>query len=281
MEGYSVLMSVYGKADPAALETAIQSMLDQTVPTDDFVIVCDGPLTAELDDILEQYAEQYPSIFNIVRLPRNEGIGAAANAGLYVCRNELVAKMDADDISVPTRCEMQLSRFAERPELTVIGGYIQEFDQDPERPFSLRVVPEANEAIRKFARRRQPFNNVTAMYKKSAVIAVGGYNRLRRNEDYDLYIRLLANGYYAENLPVSLAKVRVNADANHRRASGSTFIGCVQSRWRAYRMGYSSLWDFIVCSAGQLVVCICPGGLQQKIYSRLFRRACEVNEVPA
>lgn len=278
MEVYSILMSVYCKVNPVFFEKAVQSMLDQSIRTDDFVIVCDGPLTGELEGVLERCTEQYPGIFNIVRLPQNVGIGAAANAGLRVCKNDLIAKMDSDDIAVQNRCELQLKRFAEKPELIVLGGYIEEFDEDPETPFSVRSVPESNEAIRKFARRRQPFNNQTVMYRKSAVSEVGGYSNLRRNEDYDLYVRLLAKGCYAENLPVTLVKVRVDGDAQNRRASKSTLIGCIQSRWRAYRIGYSSLLDFLYCTAGQLIVCICPGKLQKMIYTNFLRCSCNAGQ---
>lgn len=269
---YSVLMSVYAKEKPAFFEEAIGSMLRQTVPTRDFVIVCDGELTPELDAILERYDRENPGVFHIVRLPQNMGIGVAAQAGLRECKYNLVAKMDADDISVSDRCELQLKQFAQKPELTVIGSNIDEFDADPEAPYSSRCVPEDNEGIRKFARRRQPFNNMTVMYKKDAVQAVGGYRALPRNEDYDLYVRLLAAGYYAENIPQSLVKVRVNADAVNRRASAATLKGCIVSRWNAFRIGYSSLWDFLYCVLGQLVVFVCPPKAQNWIYAKFLRK---------
>ena len=112
MEAYSILMSVYHREDPAFFNQAIASMLNQSVVTNDFVIVCDGPLTDELDKVLDQYDRANPGIFQILRLPENVGIGAAANIGLKECKNDLVAKMDADDLSLPGRCEMQLKLFA-------------------------------------------------------------------------------------------------------------------------------------------------------------------------
>lgn len=138
---YSVLMSVYAKEEPVYLDTAIQSMLDQTVRTDDFVIVCDGPLTAELDAVLERHLAQNPAVLHLVRLPQNIGTGAALNIGLTHCKNELIAKMDSDDISVLDRCERQLKEFAEDDRLTVVGGNILEFTEDPAKPVSRRLVP--------------------------------------------------------------------------------------------------------------------------------------------
>lgn len=275
MEAYSVLMSVYWKADPACFEAAVQSMLDQTVRTNDFVIVCDGALTEALEGVLKRFARQYPGLFHVVRLPENVGIGGASNAGLRVCQNELVAKMDADDLALPNRCALQLRRFSEKPALAVVGGQMEEFDDDPDRPYALRPVPETCEEIRRFARRRQPFNNQTVMFRRSAVNAVGGYGALRRNEDYDLYIRLLAAGYEAENLPATLVKARVDGEARRRRAGASTLAGCVRSRWRAYRMGFSSLWDFACCGAGQLFLTTCPPGLRDWIYLKFLRQPAD------
>lgn len=274
MEAYSILMSVYHRENPEHFAASIGSMMNQSVVTNDFVIVCDGALTEELDAVLDTYTQRYPGIFNIVRLPENVGIGAAANIGLKHCRNDLVAKMDADDLSLPQRCEKQLKLFQDNPGLAVSGGFIEEFDQDPEKPFSIRAVPETNEEIRKFARRRQPFNNMTVMYRRSAVEAVGGYRGFRRSEDYDLYLRLLQGGYTACNLTEVLVKARVDTGAFSRRASLATLKGCARSRWYAYRIGYSSLMDVLVCVGGEFVILISPRKLQQFIYSRFLRKPC-------
>ena len=273
MEAYSVLMSVYVKENPEHFATAIESILDQTVITNDFVIVCDGPLTQQLDDILNHYAKQYPDIFNIVRLEKNVGIGAAANVGLQHCKNDLVAKMDGDDIAVPNRCETQLRLFKEDPDLTVCGGYIEEFDENPDEPYAIRAVPLSNEEIRYFAKRRQPFNNMTVMYRRNAVFSVGGYHDLRRCEDYDLYIRLLHAGYKAANTSDVLVYARVNRDAYTRRGSWVTLKGCILSRWRAYKLGYSSLLDVAICVAGECIIIISPKWLKQFIYRRFLRKS--------
>lgn len=272
MENYSILMSVYYKADPSFLEEAINSMLAQTVNTNDFVIVCDGPLTGELDEILDRFDRENPGIFNFVRLKENVGIGQAANIGLNVCRNELVAKMDGDDISVPERCELQLKCFWNNPDLALVGGYIEEFDTDPEQPFSIRSVPTAYSDILRYTKRRQAFNNMTVMYRRSAVQSVGGYRDFRRSEDFDLYLRLLHSGHYAENLPVCLVKARVNNGALSRRASMDTLRGCARSRWYSVQIGYASVLDFLVCVLGEIVIMISPPKLQHYIYKRFLRK---------
>lgn len=269
---YSVLMTVYKGEDPQQFDAAIRSMLDQTYRTDDFVILCDGPLTPALDAVLDRHTGANPGLFHLVRLAENVGIGAANNAGLKHCRNDLVAKMDADDIAVPDRCEKQVAGFMAEPDLAVLGGIIQEFDQDPDKPFAVRMVPAGHEEIRRYARRRQPFNNTSVMYRRSAVEAVGGYRNLRRCEDFDLYIRLLHAGFRTGNLQDVLVKVRVDNSACSRRASVSTLKGCIQSRWNSFRMGCCSLLDFLICVAGECVILVCPSSVQQFIYNSFLRQ---------
>lgn len=271
MADYSVLMSVHRKANPTHFDEALKSMVTQTVLTNDFVVVCDGPLTTELEEILECYQQQYPDIFHIVQLKANVGIGKATNIGLQYCKNDLVAKMDADDISVSNRCEMQLKRFTQCPELTVLGGYIEEFNQDPQHPFAVRSVPLSDRNIREFAHRRQPFNNMTVMYRREAVAQVGGYQNLRRCEDFDLYIRLLHAGYYCENLDQVLVWARVDGDAFVRRGSLDTLKGCVLSRWRSYRLGCASILDVCVCVGGELVMLLSPPFVRRFIYRYFLR----------
>lgn len=274
MESYSILMSVYYNEKPEHLTTCIQSMLLQTLPTNDFVIVCDGPLTSELDAVLNHFEEQNPGLFQIIRLPENIGIGAAANIGLRYCRNEYIAKMDADDISVPWRCEREMELFAQHQELSVVGGYIAEFDEDPQMPFAIRKVPLQYKDILIFARRRQPFNNVSVMYKKSAVEAVGGYRPLNRCEDFDLYTRLLHAGYRAQNIDEVLVNVRVDKGGASRRSSFATLKGIAVSRWYAFKIGFSSIWDFLFCVLGEVCIIVCPRFVSRFIYNKFLRQQC-------
>ena len=132
-QNYSVLMSVYKKEKPEYLQMAIESMLKQTIPPNDFVLVCDGPLTRELDSVILTVRDQYPSLFQVIRLSQNSGLGNALNIGLKACKNELVARMDSDDLSLPYRCELQLNAFKKEPELVFCSGNIAEFTTDDKK----------------------------------------------------------------------------------------------------------------------------------------------------
>ena len=213
---YSILMSVYKKEKPEYLISSIQSMLAQTSPAEQFVIVKDGPLTKELDDIIDGYAVEYPELFTVVPLSENVGLGRALDFGIAECRNELVARMDSDDISLPERCEKELQLFAKNTELAIVGTNIDEFYDDPSDVKMSRAVPSNYAEIKKAIGRRMPFNHPTVMYKKSEVIRCGGYGKMRRKQDRDLFSRMINMGCKAQNINESLLLFRSNAD-NYKR----------------------------------------------------------------
>ena len=201
---YSVLMSLYVKEKAEYLKLAVDSMINQSVTPDEIVIVEDGPLTEELYAVVDEYVNRYSDLFTIVKNEKNIGLGLALNEGLKVCRNELVARMDTDDISKSDRCEKQLDVFRNNPELSLVGSYVDEFFEDPEQIVSTRAVPQTQAEIYQFAKKRSAFNHPAVMYRKSKVLGFGGYADLRRNQDVDLFGRMLFGGCTAHNIGESL-----------------------------------------------------------------------------
>ena len=202
MQNYSVLMSVYHKEKPEYLRQAIESIQVQTVPTNDFVLVCDGPLNPELDAVIAAKQQEMGESLNVVRLAKNGGLGNALNEGIKHCKNELVARMDSDDIAYPDRCEKQIAVFT----------------TDPNTVDTRRVPPETNAEIIEFAKKRNPFNHPCVMYKKSAVKAVGSYQDFYLLEDYYLWLRMLMAGYQGYNIQEPLLHMRAGSDMYLRRA---------------------------------------------------------------
>lgn len=217
-KGYSVLMSVYHKEKPEYLKQAIASIQAQTLPTDDFVLVCDGPLNDALDAVIAKKQREMGGILNIVRLSKNGGLGNALNEGIKHCKNELVARMDSDDIAYPDRCEKQIAVFYTHPEVSVCSGIVEEFTSTPDVVDAKRVPPEAHKEIVEFAKKRNPFNHPCVMYKKSAVEAVGSYQDFYLLEDYYLWLRMLMAGYQGYNIQEPLLHMRAGSDMYLRRA---------------------------------------------------------------
>lgn len=217
-KGYSVLMSVYHKEKPEYLEQAIASIQAQTLPTDDFVLVFDGPLNAVLDTVIAKKQQEMGETLNVVRLAKNGGLGNALNEGIRHCKNELVARMDSDDIAYQDRCEKQIAVFYAHPEVSVCSGIVEEFTSTPDVVDAKRVPPETHEEIVEFAKKRNPFNHPCVMYKKSAVEAVGSYQDFYLLEDYYLWLRMLMAGYQGYNIQEPLLHMRAGSDMYLRRA---------------------------------------------------------------
>jgi len=270
MAEYSVLMSVYYKEKAEHLRVSIESMLAQTVLTNDFVIVCDGALTAELDEVIDAFVKSQDSIFNIVRLPENVGLGQALNEGLAHCKNEIVARMDSDDIAMPNRCEMQLAKMNEL-ELDIISGTVNEFEGDISQIFSTRTLPETHEEILKFAKKRNAFNHPCVMFKKSSVESAGGYKPFHLCEDYYLWVRMLQNGARGYNIQEPVLYMRAGDEMYKRRAGFKYLRSMVKFRWYMKRSGFSGWGDFLVSSGGQMLTALSPQKVRRYIYNKKLR----------
>lgn len=219
---FSVLMSVYAKDNPAWLAQALDSVLHNTVSPTEVVVVIDGPIPNNLQDVLSEYAAKYPQL-KCCPLAKNGGLGPALAAGILQCSHELVARMDADDISLPDRFAKQLAYFEKHPETVVLGGQIQEIDGESLQPVAIRTVPQTSNQINRFIRTRSPFNHMTVMFKKSAVLEVGNYTPFHLMEDYYLWARLAAKGKVLANLPDIVLNARVNAAMYGRRGGYKYF----------------------------------------------------------
>lgn len=265
-------MSLYVKEKPEYLRLAIDSMLNQTVKPDEIVIVEDGPLTDSLYAVLDEYKAKYPKIIRTVKNEKNLGLGLALNVGLKECKNEFVARMDTDDISKHDRCEKQLKVFVENTSLSIVGAYVDEFTDNPEKIVSTRAVPVTNDEIYQFAKKRSAFNHPAVMYRKSRVLAFGGYADLRRNQDVDLFGRMLFGGCTAQNVPESLLLFRSNNDLAKRRKSWENTKSYIDTIGNFRKMGYSSFKDYAIVAVAQTGVFLMPAFLQHLVYKLFLRK---------
>ena len=269
---YSVLMSVYKKDDPSFLTTAIESMLNQSVPCEQFILIEDGLLPENLEKVIDEYAAKSPELFSVVKLSENMGLGKALDKGLEVCRNELVARMDADDISLPSRCEKLLELFEKNPKLGLAGTNIDEFYDDPQNIVSSRKVPCDYESIRKFMRRRSPFNHPSVMFRKSEVLRCGGYGKMKRKQDFDLFARMLNLDCYALNIDESLLLFRSNRDNYKRRRSWEYCKSYIDVALVNYKRGYCSIVDLAYIVVGQLTLHFAPMSVMKFLSDKLLRK---------
>jgi len=272
MQSYSVLMSVYKNDSANYLKLAIDSMIKQTIVPEQYVVVKDGPVGADIENVISGYKTLYPDMFTIVSVEENKGLANALNVGIQHCRNELIARMDADDISQPKRCEKILYEFENNRELVVCGCNIDEFYGESTNVKTSRVVPVEYESIKKFMRRRQPFNHPTVMYKKSKIIEVGGYLALKRKEDFDLFSRLLCDGCYVKNINESLYLYRADINNYMRRKSFVNFVSAVYVYIRHLKRGGCGIWDFLVICLAEFVFLLLPISVMKYVSDNVLRK---------
>lgn len=271
MKQYSVLMSVYHKEKPDYLRQSMQSIYGQTVPTDDFVLVCDGPLTPELDKTIDEMQERFGGRLRTLRLAENQGLGRALNAGIKACRHELVARMDSDDISRPDRCERQLKVFADHPELSLVSGTVEEFSDSIEHVYASRRVPAQQAEILAFAKQRNPFNHPCIMYKKSHVEAAGGYQDFFLLEDYYLWIRMLQQGMQGQNIQEPLLWMR-GGSAMYKRRGGWKYVKSQYALLRyMHATGFISLPAFLLSVSMRTAAAVVPNSLRATLFQEIMR----------
>lgn len=218
---FSVVTSVYKNDNPEHFKKAMDSLLNQTVLPSEIVLIIDGPIPAELDEAVNSYKSN--KLFNIVRFEENKGLGIVLKTGVEIANNELIARMDSDDISLPNRFAEQLKYFEEHPRIDILGGDITEFIDNEENIICKRELPKSDNEIKAFMKSRSSFNHVTVMYKKSSVLKAGNYQHLALVEDYYLWLRMMNAGCVFANTGTVLVNVRMSEDA-YRRRSGFKYF---------------------------------------------------------
>lgn len=221
---YSVLMSLYIKENADNFRAAIYSMINQTIKPDEIILVEDGPLTDELYSIIEEIKIEFPNLITSIVHEKNYGLGIALQHGVEVSRNEIIARMDTDDVAKLDRCEKQLNFLNRHLDVAIVGGQIEEFIGEISNVVGKREVPLTNIELKEYIQKRCPFNHMTVMFRKSNIINVGNYKDWFWNEDYYLWIRLAIAHTKFANLPETLVMVRTGEDMYQRRGGMKYFM---------------------------------------------------------
>ena len=205
---FSVLMSLYIKEKAEYFCECMDSLLSQTIVPNEIVIVLDGPISSEVEQRLLEYEKKNPNLIKRVPLEKNMGLGLALKEGVCHCSNDIIARMDTDDIARRDRFELQLKEFEKNPELDICGSHIIEFEGTIDNKLSERKVPITHEEIAQYQKKRSAFNHMTVMYKKSAVLKAGNYEHCPLMEDDMLWIRMLLSGARCLNIDDYLVYAR-------------------------------------------------------------------------
>lgn len=224
MYNISVVMAVYAGTRVDDYNLSLLSVIGQSYLPKEVVVVYDGEGCEQHSRVTKLHANLNSLIeFSELFLPNNVGPGLARNYGVRVAKCELISIMDSDDLSCFNRFELQISAF-KRGDFDLVGGQIEEYDDDLDRFLQMRSTPVDTVSIKKDLRYRSSINNVTVMIKRDVFLKLGGYANIRFGEDYVLWALFFDNKYVAINLPDTLVKVRTGKSFMLRRYGFRNFI---------------------------------------------------------
>ena len=303
---FSVIMSIYKSDVPELVRVALDSLLQQTLLPNEIVIVGDGPVPAELEQVVSSFKCQVSKIRTtpnpsfakggdlvpedgkesletrnqkpetiVTYLPqeKNGGLGEAMRIAAEAAKYDYLARMDSDDICLPDRFEKQMKCFEEDPELSLVGGMITEFDGDPENIIAKRILPLEDAEIKRMMRGRCAVNHVTVIFKKADLMKSGNYQPFWKQEDHYLWARMMEHGCKFRNIPDVVVNVRSGKDQIARRGGLRFFKSVVRVFWYMYRHGLISFGYFLyICTVRGIVQVLMPNRLRTWVYLHLLRK---------
>lgn len=272
---FSVSMCVYGGDNPIHFDTALNSVVEQTVQPNEIVLTIDGPIPDSIEAVIEKYRSKLSGStidFQVIYLEKNMGHGEARRICFDHCSYDLIALMDADDLSVSERFEKQLAFLVQNPTLSAVGGNIQEFISIPENCVGKRIVPEKDDEIKRFMKKRCPLNQMTVMFRKEAVQEAGGYLDWYCDEDYYLWIRMALVSKQFGNVQENLVNVRVGEEMYQRRGGWRYFKSEAKLQGFMLKKGMINLPRYIINVAQRLVLqVLMPNKLRGFVFQKFAR----------
>lgn len=269
---YSVLMSVYYKENAKWFEESIQSMFMQTIQPKEFVLVEDGKLTEELENVVKKYKKKYPKTMKVVKLDANVGLGPALQRGVKECSCEYIARMDSDDYSVPNRIEKEFEIFEKDSTIGMVGSNVSEFIDNIQNVICNVVLPQKDEDIIKFSKKRNPFRHPSIMFKKSEVIKAGNYREYYLCEDYDMWLRMIRNNCKCYNIQDNLVYMRISDDFYKRRGGIKYLKSINKFKKEQMTLGYFTKMEYLKSIIPHAIVCLMPNFMRDFVYRKMLRR---------
>lgn len=273
---FSVSICVYEKDNPLYFKEALNSLVEQSLLPNQIVLVVDGSINADLEEVIADFRKIASTLdieFNVIYLKENVGHGEARKISIENAKYELIALMDADDISKENRFEKQINAFKKDDELSIVGGQIMEISHATKKEISIREVPIEDGAIKECLKTRCPFNQMSVMFKRTDVLKAGNYVDFYHNEDYYLWVRMYLEGFKFYNLPEILVDVRINDEFYNRRGGWRYFLSEFRLQKIMYMYNIISLIRFLFNSSLRFVLqVLLNDSIRGFIFKKLFRK---------
>ena len=267
----SVLIPVCNKEKPEHFKDAIESIVCQTEKADQIVIVKDGQLSKELNEVIEIYKKKYPNEVDVVQINKQNSLGLVLNEGIKFCKNPYIARMDSDDISRCDRFEKQKKYLKIHQDIDILGGYMQEYDENMEKALSKKAVPLTQDEIYNKLTKLNPFNHSTVIVKKEAVIAIGGYKDCAL-EDYDLWIRMRLQNMKMVNLPDILVNYRTSFKMYKRRTGIKYLKAIINIQKLLLENKLINKTQYIINVLQRIVLSLIPAKMKMFLYPKIIRK---------
>lgn len=268
----SVLMSTYYRERPDYLEEAMKSIwTDQIRKPDQIVLVEDGPLTPELDKVVDSWKEQLGDILTIVANKENLGLAEALNTGIEYCKGTYIARMDSDDKSTPNRFLLQEKYLDEHPYVSILGGALEEFN-DQGTLSNIRHYPLHMKGVLSTMYKASPLGHPTVMFRNIFFTSGHRYNdHYYICEDVALWFEAIHDGYVIHNLPDVILYFRRNDSMMTRRGKEKAW-----SEFHAYVDGIKAIYGEYsfkyIYPVMRLIFRLMPTPLIKLVYNSNFRK---------
>lgn len=266
MTKFSVLMPVYYKEDANRFFTSLASVFANSIIPNEVLVICDGPLTEELELVLTSYTKYQE--FRVIRLKENQGIVKALNFGLKEVRHDIVVRCDSDDINHQDRFEKLISKL--NTGFDVVGSQVLEVDSLG-KVIACKFLPTNHSEIVSYARKRNPINHMTVVFRASQIIAVGGYPNVYLKEDYALWAKLIKAGRRFANLSDSLVSANAGIDMYKRRGGLKAAISEFDLQVTLVKCGVSTFLEALFVGLARSFVLAVPISLRAFVYRKLLR----------
>lgn len=269
---YSVLMPLWYKEKTEYLAASLESMLSQTVPPVEIAMITEHKLTKETEELLDSLRKRNPEVSLLVVLNESlaeKGLGTILAYGVTACHCDIIARMDTDDISFPNRCEKELEILMKHPDITIVGGGLQKFTDNPEQADGYRIPPEKGKQLRQYSKFRNPFNHPTVMFRKEAILKVGNYSPIKECEDYELWYRVLKSGYQGYNIQEPVLYYRAGMDMLKRRKNKTFYLQSLELVKRMRSDCYINWMEALLATTMQRMRFYFPFALNRFVYKHV------------
>ncbi len=270
---FSAVICTYINDHSNLLKKALESIYKQDLLPSEVILVKDGPINPEAHKIILNFIAELESRKIPIKLHafnENVGHGEARRAGINFASNDIIAICDADDINYPNRFIRQYNFLIENKQISAVGANIIETNRG--KSISIKSVPSNPKDIMGYCRFRCPINQMTVMFRKKDIEAVGGYRDFYHNEDYFLWIRLIKNGYQLANIPEVLVEANVDPQTFKRRGGLRYYRSEFDIQILLLRYNITNAGIFLLNITVRIFIqLLIPSSLREVIFKKIFR----------